>query len=161
MTYLQYDANGRVLASQQSMRRRCLALSETSELMRRITARLVFFRERGHHLKSLPQAAGLGAAGGALVLGRFLVEQFVGGDLHRLDPGQSRRKRAGSRRRFIVGNGALRRSGGFGELGLRQPARLANGGQREVRFGTKGGAELLQGLSQGLSFKMAIFGEHG
>jgi RHS repeat-associated protein len=33
---------------------------------------LIFFRERGHHLKSLPQAAGLGAVGGALDFGRLL-----------------------------------------------------------------------------------------
>ena len=30
---------------------------------------LIFFRERGRHLKSLPQAAGLGAVRGVLVTG--------------------------------------------------------------------------------------------
>jgi hypothetical protein len=32
---------------------------------------LIFFRQGGHHLKSLPQAAGLRAVRGALDLGRF------------------------------------------------------------------------------------------
>jgi hypothetical protein len=42
--------------SRPAARWRCLPLSEPSELINRITAALVFFRQGGHHLKSRAQA---------------------------------------------------------------------------------------------------------